>query len=265
MLQLFSVLGSRQHKNLPELICSHPRFGKLDSSTDSCRLRKFRVLEAKLHELDRLQQQRRMHTQGAQSLQQKVLRNPLYLPGSWRQRLKQVAALVPKKRQKEQQHRGFALRGSLCRAATPSVTSGSSGGRCSKAWLPKSFKSVSLSPWFRKLFMSSKLTGSKSGTELLLTSKRCGSTCRTNPSTNAGVMTSGPGLALLTVLLREKAGSFDGWSGAEVASISSEHWNIFCDFTQWIETAGLGPSSWKQFNHCHIPSPKPLTALVFLT
>ena len=188
-----------------------------------------------------------MHTQGAQSLQQKVLRNPLYLPGSWRQRLKQVAALVPKKRQKEQQHRGFALRGSLCRAATPSVTSGSSGGRCSKAWLPKSFKSVSLSPWFRKLFMSSKLTGSKSGTELLLTSKRCGSTCRTNPSTNAGVMTSGPGLALLTVLLREKAGSFDGWSGAR------SRFHLFGALEHFLRLYAMDRNSW--------PRPKQLEAV----
>ena len=40
-------------------------------------------------------------------------------------------------------------------------------------------------------------------------------------------------------ILRGKAGGMD----ADVASIPLEHWDVYSDFAQWIDAAGLSPSS----------------------
>ena len=159
--------GPRKRKNWPKLVCNYPRFGKLDSPTASFRLRKLRTLEAKLRELVCLEQQQEMHTKEAQNLQQKALRNPLCPGGTWQQRLK-LLSLWPR-RDRRSSKRGFALGGSLCRAATPSATKGSSVAlrKFSRDSLLKSFKSASRLPWFQKPLMSSRLSGSKYGTVLL--------------------------------------------------------------------------------------------------
>ena len=261
LLCAFERLGPRKRKNRPKLVSNYPLFGKLDSSTAPFRLRKLRNLEAKLRELVGLEQRQKMHTQEAQNLQQKVLRNPLCPDGTWQQRLKQITVDLAKERQKEKQHRLHAWRQSLQ----------NSNSLCYK-WLKRGAPQVFKGLIAEKLQISEPVTLVSDALDVIkahwqqvwdrtpVDSHEVWLHLQHQPGYQRWNLDEWPKLstaecAASASKLRGKASGIDGWSGSEVASIPLEQWDVFCDFTQWIEAVGLSPSGWRQFKQCHIPKP----------